>query len=545
MPLISVLYVEDNDENYNFYSNNMKRVLEAEYGLELTFIQIHDVDAALNVLKTSGAGYKIVVADMLFRQPSKTGLAARGLDVVRAASRSGGILVIALTMGDIEGYPDLKSDAEISGADIFRFHSQLNTHGEWEKVAEDIYSALLEMRIVPDGTTLLTNGDDPKLQYVISEVGEMTLKRLYEDLLPRDIRPTEIVASYVAPGMSGAFVIHCEGRRRGNISQNHIVKLNKSHEILSREVKNRPTGGYRGGLFIEYLHIGERGIPSRAGWHAIGAVFERGAKTLREWLSNDLVHSAIQDVMHSLFMEEGLARGYSQNLSDKSIRVTDALRLSLSRKARILIAAKELTPIAQHTLGESVWEQSFHGITNFVMRARVGSMDDAEFTSLAFICRCHRDLHAGNVLVRATKLPAVVIIDTAEVGNAHWASDYARLAVDLVMSVHDQGAASYRFDSMEEWRTVCRSLIDRTPLNSDPSQTGALTAISWMVGNFAGVFGFLNGKPDERDWEWCYALATEFLRSAYRLDLTAPKRVLSIVAAWDALTAAENLYKKS
>jgi|GEM_PF-5365347 len=542
MTELHVLYVEDTDEQFVYYSDTLKRVLETEFGITISLRHAREVGEALNFLRASPSAFKIVVADMLFPIPGRTLPVAKGLEVLRAASKIGGSVVVALTQGDLTYNPDLEKNAKQAGAHVFRFHAQLTGDGDWEGFCEEIYSTLLREKLIPDPMKVTLEASDPRLEYVVSEIGEMNLKRLYEDFFPKDDRPSEVIVSYVAPGLSGAIVLHCEGGRPDNIKQNHLFKANKNSEMLMREVRKRPSGGYRGGLFIEYLPVASKGLTPRGEWYAIGAVFERGAETLREWLGAPRSEMSCRDVMHSLFKDDGLARGYAQPLSG-DIKVTDSLRLGLSRQARGLVALKELGVIAAQVIGKS-WPVISSAVTEYIRKGKVGSLDHDEIRGLAKIVRCHRDLHAANVLVRASRVPSVVIIDTAEVGNAHWATDYSRLAVDLIMAAF-QGAEAYKFDSLEEWRSLCLSVTRRDlSLMSTSRGVASITALRWMIESYGEVFDFLASTPGRGQWEWSYALAGEFVRAAYRLELTAPKRLLAFIAAFDAIKEADAAYKE-
>jgi len=539
MQSLRALYVEDTSDNYKFYSNYIKR-LPTLAGLSLTIDHSDNVDDALELLKLSPLPYQLVIADLLFQQPGKVGLAARGLEVIRASVRLKTPLVVALTIGDTREFPNLERDSKDAGAHVFRFHSQLNIEGEWDRFGEELYSALLDQNIVADNTHLLFDENDARLLYIVSEVGSTTLKRLYCELFPKAERPQEITASYVVPGLSGAFVIHCEGRRRNDLNQNHLLKLNKTRELLAREVRRRPVGAYRGGLFVEYL-TPEKGIPEHKGWFAIGAVFERGARTLREWLGTRPRRKAVENVMHQLFLDDGLASGYVLDLTEDSQGVGKALAMSLSRKARVLIAIKELGEYARSLSSNGAWKDISSALNMFIRKERFQSLDFGELVESAVLCRCHRDLHAGNILIRATRSPTVVVIDTAEIDDAHWATDYVRLAVDIIMSVYDRGVESYKGDRMRLWLTICEAVLmwKDVPEESGVNQ-GAVMALQWMIANLQNVFRFVTAAEKAKwHFEWCCAIAIESLRASYRIDLPPPKRILGLFAGYHALATAE------
>jgi hypothetical protein len=75
---------------------------------------------------------------------------------------------------------------------------------------------------------------------------------------------------------------------------------------------------------------------------------------------------------------------------------------------------------------------------------------------------------------------------------------------------------------------------------------GIAAALEWIRDNIKLLYGDLmpTMPQDYPGWEFQLALAVEFMLASYREWLPAPKRVLGLVAAHDALLAATDTAKK-
>jgi len=161
------------------------------------------------------------------------------------------------------------------------------------------------------------------------------------------------------------------------------------------------------------------------------------------------------------------------------------------------------------------------------------------------------------VLVYGGRHPEPTLIDASRFGHAHWATDPARLAVDLLMHSVDPGAESMFFTGFERWRDLAVRLGRLEPLlepapdvvtTTSPDAAAAagdgtaaaLAALNWLTGNVRAFCPGLSGDEEyrARAWEWHTALARYLLRSTYDHEITVPKRALAIVAAHDQLAAA-------
>jgi hypothetical protein len=203
-----------------------------------------------------------------------------------------------------------------------------------------------------------------------------------------------------------------------------------------------------------------------------------------------------------------------------------------------------------------VVEELAEQLTAYVAEGRIGDAEPRQLSQGTYGSFAHGDLLATNVLVYDGRHPEPTVIDASRFGRAHWATDPARLAVDVLMHSVDPGAQSMFFTGFERWRDAAIRLGDLEPL-LDPAPdavttipdpdgatgdggTAALAALNWLTGNLRAFCPGLSGDEEYRAhaWEWHIALARYLLRSSYNQEITVPKRALAIVAAHDQLTAA-------
>ena len=127
---------------------------------------------------------------------------------------------------------------------------------------------------------------------------------------------------------------------------------------------------------------------------------------------------------------------------------------------------------------------------------------------------------------------------------AHWATDLACLAVDLLMRSVDAGTESMLFTGFSTWRELAFRFgdgeSDLTAQTRTPATSAALAALSWLGANLHRVTPAMQPSFTESQyrWEWHMALVRSLLRCTYHADIPHAKRALAFVAAYDQLTAA-------
>ena len=125
-----------------------------------------------------------------------------------------------------------------------------------------------------------------------------------------------------------------------------------------------------------------------------------------------------------------------------------------------------------------------------------------------------------------------------------WATDPARLAVDLLLRSVDAGAQSMFFSGFPVWRRLAAQLgrmeTQGPAVNQDTGTMAALAALNWLTDNLRAYCHVIAADDAYRNhgWEWHASLAVFFLRSAYNNSIPAPKRALALVAACDQIKCA-------
>jgi Phosphotransferase enzyme family len=570
MDTIQALFLDNDDDAFETYSRHMKFYWRQLFKSEINFTHEKTIEGALAELELPENKYQLLISDMLFPPMDEPNAPSerhepRALEVLKIARKKEKLLIVGLSIGSTR-FKRLHEDAVRDGAHLFKYRNEIvSPQGMGiEGFCQEIYGHLLQMEIIKDSVELKYNDKEPKIAYIVSEISVAVLKSLYKQLLEEQGSPEHLEAKYLAPGMSGAFVLKVEAKVPRQPPVSHLLKVSRSKERLLKELRNYPKSGpYSNRLLVQYLGSDKSGIPQVGEWFAIGAVFEPDAKTIRQWLLDKPEPGEIANVMHSLFLGGGLRKGCTTDLGDKgnALSVVEALSPNLSRQARIHEALEEFKEviIAPELGGETDWDQKASLITRFLSSQQIGIISAKETPDECYMCLCHGDLHSRNVLVTAEPTPVAIIIDTSEFGIYHWAVDYVRLLVDLVLASYDQGVRSHLWNHIAHWREVAQSIVRLNILSPDLRDGGTqdgttattnlsvVTAIQWMTANVANVCPAIENEQDLkiRMWELQLALAVEFMRGSYRLDLTVPKRVFSLLAAYDALLAAEASFKET
>jgi hypothetical protein len=209
--------------------------------------------------------------------------------------------------------------------------------------------------------------------------------------------------------------------------------------------------------------------------------------------------------------------------------------LTVGRRARVSLAIEELDQLAVKYTGR-FYDPSL--LDTYLELERFGSIDRGRPAKGTMRCWSHGDLHCHNVLVHGREEP--VLIDAANIESMHWASDPARLSVDILIGSLEAGHTSHEWSRMEYWLACAEAFFKRSVDQlTDPTPTGA--ALRWIAENVDRMCDRCWSEGTK--WEWFLALGVELLRASYRqTDLPTPKRVLALAAACMALREAESQF---
>ncbi len=407
-----------------------------------------------------------------------SGTAQSGLNLIcEARERFPGAFILAISGGDAQR-PDLLDEARRSGAHrvLWRYEFSVDApENSPMAIATEIHNHLLDTgATAPIAVTY--DELDPNIQVLVHAIGEPTLCRLYARILEAAGRTTRNMSlGYIAPGYSGAAVCAVTAALdNSGVRTHHVLKVSLDKDALTREAQR----GAEAAALLRPALLARQSPPYPVGpvngWYALASQLQGSALTLRDWLARGASEAAVEDVFAALFTD-GLGGTYADTAQEID-SPADLLRTPYYRQRRVLHAVKELSPVLTHPDGcrlpESLVGELTDRLTAFVTEGRIGTADQQRTASQpTYGVFSHGDLHATNVLVYEGRHPEPTVIDASRFGHAHWATDPARLAVDLLMHSVDPGAASMFFTGFERWREVAARLGRLEPLLDPPRET--------------------------------------------------------------------------
>ena len=598
---IQALLIDEDEDNLTALPERLRHPF-AQLGWHVMWTAAKDAGRVRELFSVPGAAYDLIVVDLPAAARDGAGAAAAqpGLNLIcDARERFPGAFILAISSGQAHR-PDLLDEARRCGAHrvLRRYEFSVEAReSSPSAIATEIHNHLLDTgAVAPIAVTY--DEFDPDIQTFVHAVGEPTLCRLYARILQAAGRTTRNMSlGYIATGYSGAAVCAVTAALdNSGVRTHHVLKVSLDKDALEREAQRSAEAW---GMLRQSL-LAKQAPPYPVGpvngWYALAAQLEGSALTLREWLARGASDAAVEDVFAALFTD-GLGGVYADTAQEID-SPADLLRTPYYRQRRVLHAVKQLAPVLTHPdgcrLAESLVEDLTERVTGFVAEGRIGEAD-AQRTAArrTYGVFSHGHLHGTNVLVYEGRHPEPAVIDASRFAHAHWATDPARLAVDLLMHSVDPATESMFFTGFERWRVVAARLgrleplldppEDSAPAVPDPADfmatqfthmptgegtpraegvtrppgqdasdlperkvTGdgtaaALAALNWLTGNLRAFCPGMSGEGEYRThaWEWHTALARYLLRSSYNHEITVPKRALAIVAAYDQLLEAE------
>jgi len=547
MDEVRCLYFEDDPNQRSRYTEWIERAWnKLKTGIPITIIPSESPEAAINQLRQAPIKFHLFVADILVG----TGDTAQALGlsaITYAREDNHNLAIVALSMGN-GGFEQRALNA---GANEYVSKQYLIDNPRENLLGEKILKALRDCGHEPTSSkpeTLLFDEDDFPLNSLIETIGKDNVVNFTVRILNQtcgEIRP-----SFIRAGLSGASVlkVDCayEITESGIKRQEHpsiLLKISPNSESLSNET-SKDISEFPEGLFIRF--IADKPIKSGS-WYAIASKFKVEGKTFLDWLSRSNVPSErVEDALNSLFLENdrGLREVYQQaGRSDKE-RPNIVLWniLSLGRRARIRQALDEFKSLADRYTPSNIFDERL--IIDFIKSKRIDELNEEDIQKGTSYCLSHGDLHGRNILIG--KSFKGYLIDPANIERLHWAADIARLSVDLIVSGWDIGDESYQWNKMAEWLDLSQAFIrGQIPTDEDELDSNGRirTALNWLRVNLPAIHAIDNVRL-KPEWEFRLALAVEFMRAAYRQqDLPAPKRVLGIISACQALRDTCTAYK--
>ena len=390
---------------------------------------------------------------------------------------------------------------------------------------------------------------DPGIQGLLYQVGEATIARLYAKILEAGGHQTDrIELRFLTPGASGASICTVTAHVDGIGRMSHFLKLSQARELLDREAERGTRAAEVLSSHLLVQHRPSYPVGPVNGWYALGGPFIERATTLRGWLlakEQPPEPAAIADVLEALFVD-GLTHVYRDGRYARTTPL-DSFSFTPYRQRCILEVLDELSEALERDDGGSLGADAAaiaRQLRAFVVdRSLPGSIPPRDLPEETYECHAHGDLHADNVLIATGRHPRPLLIDTSHFGMAHWATDPAWLAVDLLMRSVDATPESMLFTGFGTWRTLAARFAageaDLAAVTATPATSAALAALSWIAANLHRITPLMSpAAARSHRWEWHMALARSLLRCTYHSDIPHAKRALAFVAAYDQLNAA-------
>jgi CheY-like chemotaxis protein len=553
MATIRGLIVDDNPQWRRVVAERLTReFLKSNW--EILWEETGDMNHGQRIISSAEAPFDLVVADLLFeREDLPNQEEPRGLELISdAKQRSSQTYILAISFGS-DNIPDLLDEAKRCGAHHvvrrIEFSSTSKVHSPAAIAAE------VRSHLVNNGSVIVcevaADDFDPAVQSLLHEVGKPTLAGLQQKILEADGHSAEeIYVRFLTPGASGASVCAITTQIEDSRKIRHVLKLSRAGDRLDSEAT-------RGRIAAEVLppHLLVQHRPARPvgpvnDWYALGGPLIDRAMTLRAWLRTGPEAASIRAVLERLFAD-GLSHIYGE-LKEITTEPLGSFSFPHYRQRRILSALDEIKEALRRPDGGNLADSTsdlVRDLTAFIAEGRLLDVLTRSIPRQTYTTYAHGDLHGGNVLVTDAMHPVPLLIDTSEFGQAHWATDPACFAVDLLMSSVDAGADSMFFTGFSTWRTLVSSFAEGSPeltaLTETAGTSAALTALSWLAENLSSICpaAEVDAARGGHRWEWHAALATYLLRATYHSDIPHPKRALAFVAAHDQLTAAVTCMK--
>ncbi len=545
MAQIRALVVDDDPR----LVESMKNRLGREIDWDVEWETATDVDEGQRLMASSAAPFDLVVADLMFPREDVPDLDdPRGFDLIKDASRrSARTFILAVSTGR-DYLPDLMENARRFGAHHVVRRNEFSTASTVHSPAA--IAAKIQAHLLDNGTVstceVAADPLDPGIQGLLHQVGEATIARLYSKILEAGGHQTSrIELRFLTPGASGASICTVTAQVDGVGRMSHILKLSQAQDLLTREAE-------RGRRAAEVLpppllvqHRPPHAVGPVNGWYALGGPLIERATTMRGWLAGERTPEMVSHVLEALFAD-GLAHVYAEGLPTP-MHLLESFGFTPYRQRCILQVLEELREALEREDGGGLAGETgrlVRVLTTFITESRLPGITQHEIPRETYVCYAHGDLHGANVLVSTGHHPWPQLIDPSHFGVAHWATDPALLAVDLLMRSVDAGTESMLFTGFSTWRTLASRFgagqPELTAVTTTPGTSSALAALSWIAVNLNRVAPVMlpgNGENRHR-WEWHMALARSLLRCTYHTDIPHAKRALAFVAAYDQLIAA-------
>lgn len=424
------------------------------------------------------------------------------------------------------------------------FRSQLNDgDGEWsyDRLAAKIRRHVLTHEHAPTDH-LKFDENDPGIVSILESLGgppdgrqrgaKIAYNLAMRCLDPIDTRNPVFQLSYLAPGRSGAYVCRVGLFGDNQPEQAFVLKIGLDARALQQELAaNRQAAKALREQSLVQITGEVQSDPS--GYSAIIARVAEQTRTMSAWLAGDATPEQARDIANMLFGEELSRLAVEEVKAERPL--TDWLKSPAITTLRVEAELDRIGAILGHPAGAARTDatQIRDTILAFTQTGTLPVADPRRLNGSAVYVRGFGDLHSSNVLIQTGRHPRPILIDASGYGSHHWATDSARLMVDVFLRVRAPGLPAMLWEDFDD--------SVRTSISLCPRCTGGIPFEDMPVDHFLDEV--VSGLPENLrfeplglgeqiwHWQWHVGLAKEFLRQGCHADLTLPRSVLAFVAA--------------
>ena len=343
---------------------------------------------------------------------------------------------------------------------------------------------------------------------------------------------TEFRVSHLAQGRSGSQICRVDLQRRGEPMRAFVLKFGVDRRMLERECRANLEA--QKALSEQVLVAVSGSVKSDvSGYHAIAAQVAPESVTLAEWLQGDANNAAAR-IIAEVLLSEALRPLFAADAVQPIVtRVWLTPSVTEIARARSTLARYQPAMSSQHAGNMKRVDRELRKLLSFIEVRSDLISGSAAVPKHVYYTRSFGDLHSRNVLVQSRVQPRPVLIDASLFGTRHWASDTARLIVDLFLKIRRPGVDAMTWhdfgESVEAGLRLCPRSYQLADSAASPTEAFISHSIIDMP-RFTNALG-LGLSADEWHWQWHAALAKEFLRQASHEDVTPARATLAIILA--------------
>lgn len=260
---------------------------------------------------------------------------------------------------------------------------------------------------------------------VISRVGETDLSHLIGLCVEGAVSAQ---LSYMAPGLSGSFVISARIKRASAANVDVVLKVGRDKQSLEADHKHIVDVGSWPGRLVP--HLRPEGVQALNGWYAYAMENVPGTP-----LSARIGHAGATELVATAF--DSIRPLYQP--STTSCKPLGTLRWSRAERANTIIEIRRLTPFLarRRPTAAALIEPMLVSVAS----GGLPGISDARLESLFGELPCilqHGDLHMGNIMVDdSTRALDVRLIDWSRYGTYPLAMDFAKCEASFRLRMVD------------------------------------------------------------------------------------------------------------